>query len=384
MCSYPYIYDQKITEYVYDKTHPILEIIRHKFLIKVFDDFYRITRKYNRRIIKPKTNDFITRFVWKNISDIDPVIPYRSDNDYNYTQLKIDLTNYKCNADSIISELDLENKFKKFMSLFDKLYKEYDFSSKTKIKVDAEEKQLIYKNKYKVKYNDVILKKLVKFYNGNLEDRKNIIFCLLYRYSYLDAENQQLAINLDFKEDLRVNFGVDIEMFGSSINRYYNRYCSLFYDVERYFGSLGNIENIFNIQSGIFMGNPPYDEQIMENFANKIIDALKNTSLPLAFIVTVPVWNRHTSEIISKECNSKISNFPTYKCKEILASSPYLYKEYVFCARDFGYYNFFMQKYIFASNTYIFIVKNDIFKFDIELFEKLLVKHKLKRVKLNI
>lgn len=379
MRSYPYIYDQKITKYVYDKTHPILEIIRHKFLIKIFDDFYRITRKYNRHIIKPKTNDFITRFVWKNISDIDPVIPYRSDNDYNYTQLKIDLTNYKCKADNIISELNLEDRFKKFMRGFDKLYKEYDFNSKTKIKVNVEEKQLIYKNKYKVKYNDEILRKLVKYYNGNLENRNNIIFCLLYRYSYLDAENQQLAINLDFKEDLRVNFGVDIELFGSGINRYFNKYCSLFYDIEYFFNSIGNFFNITPI-SGLYMANPAYDEELMENMANKIVDTLKNTKYPLGYLITIPVWNQETSKKISNVCNTKVSNFTNYKCKEILVSSKYLYKEYIFCARDFGYYGFMIGKYVFASNSYIFIVKNDLLEFDIKLFEKLLDKHKLKKI----
>ena len=376
MEQYPYIYDQKIISYKYDKVHPILEIIRHNFLIKIFNNFYNIVRQFNNRIIKPKTIDFITRFVWKNITNIDPVIPYREDNKYNYTQLIIDLKNYNCDAHKILSKFNLDNKLKKFMLKFDNFYNTFNFTNKNKVKINSDTHYLIYKKKYKVKYNDIILKKLSKYYNYHTDVKGNIIFCLLYRYAYLDADNQQLAINLNFKKNLQQHFNIDIEMFGSGINRFFNNYCSLFYDIEKYFGSLGNFFNINPIQ-GFYMANPPYDEELMENMAISIVNALDNTKYPLGFIITVPIWDHDTSKLISKTCNSKISQFPTYRCKEIFVNSPYLYKEYIFCASDFLYYSFMLNKLIAASPTYIFVVKNKFLTYDVELFENLLKDNKL-------
>lgn len=40
-----------------------------------------------------------------------------------------------------------------------------------------------------------------------------------------------------------IKFENQFELFASAINTYTNNYCSLFYDIEQYFGSQGNIFN---------------------------------------------------------------------------------------------------------------------------------------------
>lgn len=368
-------YNINNTEYKYNKIHPKLEILRKKILDKLFEKFYQICLKYDNNFKRNKSIDFITRFCWRNISDIDPVLPIKQNYDCN--QLILDLNNYNINGNEIVQKLSLNKFFNKNLLKFDKLYNKINYNKNIKInKIDY---NLIYKNKYKISYTQQILDKLIKYYKqlDNLEyDKYTIIFCLLYRYNYLDSDNQQLAINLSLKNDLMITYGINTELFGSGINRFFNNYCSLFYDLEKYFGSLGNFFNI-NIQSGLYMANPPYDEELMTNMSLKLIKLLNNTNKPLGFIITVPVWDEKTSIDINKICNTKINNYPIYKCKEILVKSKYFYKEYIFCKNKFPYYNFSNSKYINACNTYIFIIKNDLLKFDLNKFDDLLKKNKL-------
>jgi len=374
-----YIYKQHQIKYFYETIHPKLEIIRYKFLFNIFNIFFKICNKYNKHIIKPKTNDIIIRFIWKNITDIDPVIPYKKNNSYDYKQLIIDLENFGCDPIKVLHELNIEQTLSKFIKKYNKFYNEYDFQKEYFIQNDEINKLLLYK-KYHVKYNDKILTKLnyhFKNLNNTIQNKLGIIFCLLYRYSYLDADSQQLAIDLNFKQDLKNTFNVDIEMFGSGINRFFKNYCSLFYDIEQYFGSIGNFFTIQPIQ-GLYMCNPPYDEDLMEQMAINIVKHLNNTDKPLGFIITVPIWDKTMRIKISNICKSKITRFIHYKCKEVFVKSKYLYKEYVFCANNFPYYSFILDKIIYASPTYIFIVKNNLIQIDLNIFNSLLLKNNLK------
>jgi len=376
---YNYEYNINNITYKYNKIHPKLEILRKKILDRLFTKFYKICLKYNSNFKNYKSIDFITRFCWRNTSNIDPVLPIKEK--YDYTQLIIDLNNYNMDGKQIIKELSVEKFINRKLIKFDRIYNNINYNKS--IKINIVDNNIIYKNKYKINYTQPILDKLNKFYNKldniNSNDKQYkyvIIFCLLYRYSYLDADNQQLAISIPFKNDLLINYGVNIELFGSSINRFFNNYCSLFFDLEKYFGSLGNFYNI-NIVSGLYIANPPYDEELMTNMSLKLINFLNNTNKPLGFIVTVPVWDKKTSVSISKICNTEINNYSSYKCKEILEESKYFYKEYIFCKNKFPYYNFSKLKYINACNTYIFIIKNNLLNFNLNKFEELLKKNNL-------
>jgi len=250
-----------------------------------------------------------------------------------------------------------------------------DYNKPIKIKIDHD--KLIYKNKYFCSINDKILKKFDKFYDGKYANNKfALYFCILYRYNLLDADNQQLAIKIDFKEDLTKYFNVDIELFGSAINRYFNNFCSLFYDLEHYFGSLGNFFKIIPKQ-GLYMANPPYDELLMENMAKHLIFALENSELPLGFIITIPIWDYDTQKKINHKCDIKYSDMGKYKSYELLKNTIFYHKHYIFCKNDFQYYKINEDRNISASNTYVFIIKNNKLEFDTQLFEKLLKKHNL-------
>lgn len=369
-----YLYDQKIPKLKFDKIHPILEIYRGIILKRILNNFYVLCQKYNKNINRKKTNDFMIRFCWTNLDVDDPALPFKKDGQYNYDQLKIDLKNYNIPTNAII-ELDIESFLRKKIKKLRQMSKKIDYKQQIDIKVEND--KLIYLDKYWCPTNPKILKIFEIFYDGKYSNNKYALyFCILYRYNLFDADNQQLAIDLNFKYDLFKYFGVNIELFGSAINRVFKNFCSLFYDLERYFGSLGNFFNI-TPQQGLYMANPPYDELLMENMAKHLISALEKTKLPLGFIITIPVWNYDTQKKINQRCKTKYTDMGIYKTYELLKKTKFYFKHYTFCKSDFKYYKIKEDRYISASNTYIFMIKNDSLNFDVTLFEKLLKKHKL-------
>lgn len=374
-----YKYEVNTTEYKYNIVHPKLEIVREKIIKIIFEKLFNICKKYNSNINEDKVNTYITLFCWKNLTNIDYVIPYRYDNNYDYEQLKNDLQTLKLDANTILKELDIENLLKLYIDKFDRFYKKLD--TKKKINIKLENNKIIYKQKYYVQYTNKIMDKLNKFYDNKYSnDKYALYFCLLYRYKILDAGNQQLAMDFNIKEDLKKHFNLNVELFGSCINRYYDNYCSLFYDVEKYFGSLGNFFDVKPIK-GLYFANPPFDEKLMGSMATKLIKYIADSESikePLGFIITVPVWDAEMQKKIAKTCNTYyITDEKGYECKDIIKRSGYLYKEYVFCKNNFPYYSYTQDRYIRASNTYIFIIKNKFLNIDLELFEKLLIKNKL-------
>ncbi len=376
MPSYTYEYTINDSKNIINKIHPKLEITRKIIIDKLFNQFYNSCIKINNKITKHKTDDFITRFCWKNISNFDSVIPFSKNNNYNYDQLKIDLFNYNIKLNDIFADFNIEKYLLKYVKIYYKYYKQLDCNDN--IIIQNIDNKLIYKNKYIVEYNDVVFDKLNKFYNNKFNNKLSLIFCLLYRYNLMDAKNQQLAIIIPFKEQLKQDFGINIELFGSSINRYFDNYCSLFYDLEKHFGSLGNFFN-FQPKQGLYMANPPYDEELMENMAKYLINCLNknNNQKPLGFVITIPIWDISTLKNISKKCNIKYQNMGPYKCYELLKKSKYFYSEYLFCKKNFPYYNFSLGEIIYASNTYIIIIKNTLLNIDTSLFENLLLKNNL-------
>jgi hypothetical protein len=127
--------------------------------------------------------------------------------------------------------------------------------------------------KFHIELYERLYKKLEKFSNLNPDKYEELIICLIFRYSFIDSNNQQLAINKDIKQ-LFKNIGVNFELFGSAINVINDYYCSLFIDIEQYFGSKGNFFDIV-IKRGIYWCNPPYINMVMSKAAKKIIKCLK-------------------------------------------------------------------------------------------------------------
>lgn len=116
-----------------------------------------------------------------------------------------------------------------------------------------------------------------------------IVACLLIRYKALDTGGHQWAMPGSVKDMVPINF----EMFASAFNAHYGHFCSMFPDLERFFGSVGPFQRV-TFNRGFYMANPPYEVGVLRQMIDKIISSVevaqKNGST-LAFIFGVPDWD---------------------------------------------------------------------------------------------
>ena len=95
------------------------------------------------------------------------------------------------------------------------------------------------------------------------------IIRMLLRYSIFDMSSQQWSIGDNLYEDISEIFNVTFEMFASPLNFNMNMFCSIFYDTDHIFGSVGsfyklNIDKFLNQNiKGVFF-NPPYLPLLMK------------------------------------------------------------------------------------------------------------------------
>lgn len=358
------------SEHTYVKIHPELEISREKIIkllfSRVFDICSDIKPDFKRR---DKTDGIMTRFCWKNISSStpDPVIPYHTNGKYDTKQLSIDLKNMGIDDKIVLKKLNI----KKFLSTAIKTFDDFYNSLGDNIIIKDNGNELIYEQN-RISYARPVMESMNKFYNGDKKNKLATFFCALYRYNLMGGDNQQLSVIPQFKEDLRKHFDINTELFGSCINRYYDNYCSIYYDIEKYFGSLGDFFDL-PLNKGLYFSNPPFDETIMEKMAIKMIESLDKSDEPLGFIVILPVWNFDSIKNLGALCHTYIGeNMGKFEAYELLIHSKHYFKHFTFCKNNFKYYNFAKNQYINASNTHIIIVKNDKLTIDISKFEQLL------------
>ena len=341
-----------------------------------------------------KLIELINRWCWhqyNNPTSKDTVIPY-VENDYDYERF-IDDLNYILNVHGTDKAIKITDKIiidlKKI--IFDYLYIQYtDFSSRkdqnlniTRDYVDKKIRlvctykkntyQVIIHSKvyYRLKIKLIIFGKKYNIIEDHSDNIDNLldqyIFCLVFRYSYMDSGNQQLAINQSIK-DLYRNCGVNFELFGSAINSISTNYCSLFYDIEKYFGSNGNFFDI-KLDSGVYWCNPPYDDTIMKNAVNKLVSIL-NSDKEIAFIITIPIWDIQTQQrmkdnnidYIVRNYNkdtveSEHTDFQIYS-----KLKPFIKDELIIPKHRIPYFNYRKYSNINAVNTYMLIVYNNINK----------------------
>ena len=385
------------------KTLSIYSEIRRYHIINGLNEYFQLKlnkldkSKYNVnelfRNSSSKLIELINRWCWhqyNNSSCMDDVIPYVNDGKYDYTRFTDDL-NYILDTygkpnqikidDLIIVELKetinnyLKVEYYKFSNLETIKLNIIKETNDKKIRLSCDYKSNIYQVLIHSKVYNRLKMKLIMFgkkyeimkdYMDNLDNLLDeYIFCLTFRYSYMDSGNQQLAISHYIKDMFR-KYNVNFELFGSAINTVSDNYCSLFYDIEKYFGSNGNFFDI-QIDSGIYWCNPPYDDTIMLNTARKLVDTLK-TNNQVAFLVTIPIWDVYTQNRIKNDNIENIRrNYNTKTTPELHTDfqiysllKPYIKDELIIPKHRIPYFNYKKYSHINAVNTYMLIVYNSI------------------------
>ena len=365
-----YELEYKVYSCEINKLHPMIEIKRFEILNNIKNKLYQLLTlnidtnniRDNTKNLKQLSNEFIIRFIFLGISEnknkIDPLFP---SNFKNYVQIRKDINNLIIKDDNqiiterILEQLNLQNLFNKAALEMKKFVKKSKFQKpvfniNSYFKNNIEYKKIWFGESFII-LNSIIEKKLKEKFIGSNKYLDNIIWCLVFRYFTIN-DNNQLILNVH--NDLDVYYNNYIELFASSINSY-KLFCSLFYDIEKYFKTFGNFFNI-KILKGFYKANMPYDEEIMKKTCKRIITMLKKSTQPLACLICMPVWDFEGK----KKINPKIENFNygKYEALDILEQSGLITYKKILSKNQINYLSINNMKKIPASNTYIIVVEN--------------------------
>lgn len=142
-----------------------------------------------------------------------------------------------------------------------------------------------------------------------------------------------------------------MELFGSPLNTRTDKYCSPFIDEKEIFGSMGSFFN-YDLTPGVYMANPPFDNNLMLKMAERLVAQLKNSKGAIYIIITLPVWDPETQEKL------KVKNYKTpFPAFDLLSKSEYLLAHEVL-TRDYKYYNYFTESYSHVTPSHLLLLSN--------------------------
>lgn len=202
-------------------------------------------------------------------------------------------------------------------------------------------------------------------YNGPEDMMDTIIWIILFRYQLLSSNNNQLAVLPKIYKKMEEDFGLSVECFASAINSSSDYFCSLYYDVEKYFGSIGNFFNIIPIK-GTYSFNPPYQYDVITNGIKKIFEHLNNSNNikeELSFIITIPIWDNYGKEYMAQnmvENNNNIIKYDEFEIMNEIRNSIYFKGLRMISKEEFTYmdHNFYLFKNKTIQNTYVIVMSN--------------------------
>ena len=351
------------TTYQINQISPILELKRYYLMQEIKEQMSKIIKKHN---VDLDVNNTFPRWFMYQVSKckyiVDPMITIKK---YDFIQIINDIKYFNKNIsdtkiNNLINDLEIENKCKYFVDEINKLMNSEDYKNNIdNINVDITKNDNFYYYTWKTNNLPFEFTKNIKnfefkigekLYNRmlnkcNMTDNINDYFnrnilCLALRYYTLESYNQQLAVNPDFYKYLKNNHNVGCELFGSSFNTFFDNYCSLYYDLENYFGSVGSFFNII-IKEGFYVANPPFDDTIMLEMSKKFInfmDDAEQNNKNLSILITIPAWTEF--EGLDYLLKSKYLSFNTYIIK-----------------KKAKYYDYFLDKHIYPCNIHIILIQ---------------------------
>ena len=200
----------------------------------------------------------------------------------------------------------------------------------------------------------------------------------------MGSHNHQLAVIPKVMKELHSELNLNIEAFASGVNHCLDHYCSLFYDIEKYFGSLGSFFNIKPIR-GLFGFNPLYENFIMEKGINNLLKFLDDSEIKgnkLGFLITIPIWDNEGKKIMEKKFNSKPGKNMTieygdYTTIKLINNSKYLKFKRMIPKNDFSYLDYFNMIYKDRTiqNTYVILLTNKFMNVDTTILKNISFKY---------
>lgn len=311
----------------------------------ILEETFRDLCKYNKNItnIEDKINIVTTNLKINYKKQLDLLNEYKKSSKY-----LLNKHNYK------ITKINTQLK-KNTNMIFYKLIINVNFLIKDKRLINILNNILIPVNIYN---------KMVNLYKHN-KNIDNYIWCIVYRYQLLGSNNHQLGMLPNIMKLMKVDYNLSFECFASSINSTFPNYCSIYYDIEKYFGSVGSFFNIIPIK-GTFGFNPPYQKNIINIGIERLFDFLDNTTEELTFIITIPIWDTLGKSIMKNKYNNEFEkqniDYGDFEIMNKIRSSKYLREIRMIPKEKFTYldHNFELYKNKTIQNTYVIILSNKI------------------------
>lgn len=391
---------------------PILELYKGKlfsYLIKVFTNdcvetfghhIFSIKKSYSRTI-----TNLLSSWIFSLYIDYDFSSDYFFPTNYHKTKPLEDILRDLCKYDPKIVNIDekinnvisnLKNNYKVQLELLEsyktsKIYiknktnyriKKTIFNIKNKnsdieitfykfdiiIQFDIKNKRLqnILNN---ILIPTKIFDKMNSVYVGPKNKFDEIIWSIVYRYQLLGSNNHQLAVLPNIMTKMFYDYNLNFECFASAINNTFPRFCSIYWDLERYFGSVGSFFNIIPIK-GTFIFNPPYQKDIIEIGIHNLFKFLDKTNEQLTFIITIPIWDLHGKSVMKEIYNNELEkqniDYGDFLIMKEIKESKYFKKIRMLPKEKFTYvdHNFELYKNKTIQNTYVIILSNSNIEFE--------------------
>ena len=201
-----------------------------------------------------------------------------------------------------------------------------------------------------------IYNKISNCYSGPQNKMDDYVWAILYRYQLLGSNNHQLAVLPNIMMSMNKDYNLNFECFASLINNTFNHYCSIYYDLERYFGSVGSFFNITPLK-GTFGFNPPYQKDVINKGINKLFIFLEESTEELTFIITIPIWDSYGQFCMNNTPNINYGDFEIIK---EIKDSKYFRGLRMISKENFTYidHNFGLYKNKTIQDTYVIILSN--------------------------
>lgn len=126
-----------------------------------------------------------------------------------------------------------------------------------------------------------------------------LIFSVLLRYSSTTCQTLDKISHVGFQmtlpdsvfKVLHTDLKVKTECFASplNVNKNTESFCSLYIDIDKYFGSLGSFFDV-DLQPGSYECNPPFTEYHVNKALERIQTMYMSRSEAYSFVVILPAW----------------------------------------------------------------------------------------------
>jgi hypothetical protein len=203
-----------------------------------------------------------------------------------------------------------------------------------------------------------IYNKLSNCYTGPEDKMDDYIWAILFRYQLLGSNNHQLAVLPEIMDKLSNDYNLNFECFASVVNNTFNHFCSVYYDLEKHFGSVGSFFNIIPI-CGTFGFNPPYQKDVINKGINKLFTFLGATTEDLTFIITIPIWDYEGQLIMNNKPNI---NYGDFEIINEIKKSKYFRGLRMIAKENFTYidHNYGLYKNKTIQDTYVIILSTKV------------------------